>query len=83
MTNPNTSTPSNPFGVLNKSTAASFNEQKNLIKRVLKGQAAQCPSCKQSLKVILPEQVKAEQLAGIYCAKGCTDIELDMEAIAQ
>ena len=76
-----TTASTSPFTVLNQTTAASFNEQKNLIKRVFKGKPVQCPSCKQTLKVVLPEQVKAEQTAGIFCAKGCTDIELDMEAV--
>ena len=77
-----TTASTSPFAVLNQTTATSFNEQKNLIKRVFKGKPVQCPSCKQTLKVILPEQAKAEQAAGIYSAKGCTDIELDMEAVA-
>lgn len=71
-------TSTSPFAVLNQTTATSFNEQKNLIKRVFKGKPVQCPNCKQTLKMVLPEQAKAE----IYCPKGCTDIELDMEAIA-
>lgn len=74
-------TATSPFAVLNQITAASFNEQKNLIKRVFKGKAVQCPHCKQTLKVILPELEKAGQASGIYCAKGCTNIELDMEAV--
>ena len=78
MTNASTS----PFAVLNQSTASSFNEQKNLIKRVFKGKPVQCPSCNQTLKVILPETAKADQAAGIFCPKGCTDIELDIEAVA-
>lgn len=75
------STSTSPFAVLNQTTADSFNEQKNLIKRVFKGKPVQCPSCHQPLKVILPETAKAEQAAGIFCPKGCTDIELDIEAI--
>ncbi|MGL4446206.1 hypothetical protein [Shewanella sp.] len=78
-----TTTTPNPFTLLNQTTTASFNEQKQLIKRVLQGKSVQCPQCKQALTVILPEKANAAHAPGIYCAKGCTDIELDMEAVAQ
>lgn len=75
-------TTNSPFAVLNQTTLTSFNEQKNLIKRVFKGKPVQCAHCQQTLKVILPEHAKANEKAGIFCPKGCTDIELDMEAVA-
>lgn len=75
-------TTTSPFAALNQTTLTSFNEQKNLIKRVFKGKPVQCPHCQQALKVILPEYAKTNEKAGIFCPKGCTDIELDMEAVA-
>ncbi len=76
-----TTASTSPFAELNKSTANSFNEQKNLIKRVLKGQATQCKHCPSPLTLKLPDASKTEQIGRIYCSKGCTDIELDMEAV--
>ncbi|MGL5391547.1 MAG: hypothetical protein ACRDA8_09290 [Shewanella sp.] len=78
-----TTTAANPFSLLNQTTTSSFNEQKQLIKRVLQGKPVQCPTCGQALRVVLPEQASAQQAPGIYCAKGCTDIELDMQAVAK
>ncbi|NMH64606.1 hypothetical protein [Shewanella salipaludis] len=68
------------FAEIGKLTANSFNAQKQLIKRVLKGQSVSCAGCRQPLNVLLPEQLKPGQKPGIFCKKGCTDIELDMEA---
>ena len=75
------------FSQINEPAEKSFNDQKNLIKRVLKGNPSQCPSCKQTLKLQLPPTKKqamkpTDKAAGIYCPKGCTDIELDMEAVS-
>ncbi|TKB47108.1 hypothetical protein [Thalassotalea mangrovi] len=60
---------------LNKQTAKSYNDQKALIKRVLMGKPAKCPNCQQSLQFLAPQD---GSVAKITCAKGCTDIELDL-----
>tara|TARA_R110002126_G_scaffold41187_9_gene120083 strand:+ start:3129 stop:3386 length:258 start_codon:yes stop_codon:yes gene_type:complete len=74
------------FSAINAPTLASFNQQKNLIKRMLKGNNATCSDCNKPLTLQLPPNTKqakpASKAPGIYCAKGCTDIELDMEAVA-
>ncbi|SFD29270.1 hypothetical protein [Pseudoalteromonas denitrificans] len=62
------------FSNLNKQTSKSFNQQKNLIKQLMKGKLMDCPKCKQAIKLYLPEdKVKP----GARCAKGCTDIDLE------
>lgn len=74
------------FSHINKDSAKSFNEQKNLIKRMGKGQRVNCPKCGQSLQLRVPgkqqatEQHGDEPRYGIYCPKKCTDIELEFEA---
>ncbi|MCL1037611.1 hypothetical protein L2725_10770 [Shewanella corallii] len=75
------------FTQINKDSARSFNEQKNLIKRMGKGQRVSCPECGQSLQLRVPgkqqaaeENKSGEQKYGIYCPKKCTDIELEFEA---
>ncbi|MDO6617683.1 MULTISPECIES: hypothetical protein [Shewanella] len=74
------------FSAVNGTTQESFNQQKNLIKRMLKGNSAECSECKKPLTLQLPPNTKkakpTDKAPGIYCAKGCTDIELDMEAVA-
>ena len=74
------------FSAVNGTTLASFNQHKNLIKRMLKGNSATCSECNKPLTLLLPPNThKAkprEKAPGIYCAKGCTDIELDMEAVS-
>ncbi|MCL1048557.1 hypothetical protein L2755_02765 [Shewanella abyssi] len=69
------------FSVINDTTAKSFHEQKNLIKRVFKGNTVLCQTCKQALEMKLPVKGRDETVAGIRCKKGCTDIELDMEIV--
>lgn len=69
------------FSVINDTTAKSFNEQKNLIKRVFKGNTVLCQTCKQVLEMKLPVKGQNETVSGIRCKKGCTDIELDMEIV--
>ncbi|AZG72691.1 hypothetical protein [Shewanella livingstonensis] len=74
------------FSTINDPTLASFNQQKNLIKRMLKGNSATCNDCNKPLTLQLPPNTTkakpADKAPGIYCVKGCTDIELDMEAVA-
>ena len=69
------------FSAINQVTTKSFNEQKNLIKRVFKGKPVQCPICQKTLQVVLPDQAKAGQTPGIFCPTGCTDIELELEMV--
>ncbi|WP_133407534.1 hypothetical protein [Parashewanella tropica] len=68
------------FESINKLTSQSFKQQKGLIKRVLNGKPSQCAECKQPLELVLPEDQKAKS-SGIYCKKGCTDIELELDAV--
>ncbi|WP_411992168.1 hypothetical protein [Agarivorans sp. DSG3-1] len=63
------------FKELNKRSANSYQQQRQLIKQVLAGKLKQCESCKQALFVVLPGQEKAP---GVYCTKGCTAIELEI-----
>ena len=69
------------FSRINKDSTKSFNDQKNLIKRMGKGQQSTCPKCGQILQLRVPgKQLAAEeQKYGIYCPKKCTDIELEFE----
>ena len=69
------------FTHINQTTTQSYNEQKNLIKRVFKGQTVSCKKCGQALLLKLPKTDASAGLSGIYCKKGCTDLELDMEQI--
>ena len=62
------------FSALKKSSSASFNNQKALIKKVMAGRKVQCESCNGELFVVLPDK---SNTPGIYCKKGCTDISLD------
>ncbi len=69
------------FSIKNKLTSQSFNKQKGLIKRILLGKSTTCPECKAELELILPETKNTNKKPGIYCKKGCTDIELELEAV--
>lgn len=65
------------FAAFSKQTAKSFNDQKALIKKVLAGRTMLCPTCQQVLT--FRHQSEQDDLpAKISCAKGCTDIELDV-----
>lgn len=70
------------FSAINKTTAKSFNEQKNLIKRLFKGNSVACEVCKQPLQLVVPSDNQTNGKYGVFCKKGCTDIELEMEVIA-
>jgi hypothetical protein len=65
------------FKQFNQRYAKAYQQQRNLIKQVLAGKSRCCEHCQQALFVVLPGQSKP---AGIYCAKGCTAIELEMAA---
>jgi len=62
------------FSALQKASKESFFQQRRIVKQVLSGQTVLCLKCKQPLLLITPEQGVN---AGIQCAKGCTDIQLD------
>lgn len=64
------------FSAINKSSAKSFNEQKNMIKKIGKGQTVLCSSCSQPLQL----SVSSENETGVRCVKGCTLIGLEVEA---
>ncbi|MEW6998315.1 hypothetical protein AADZ86_11470 [Colwelliaceae bacterium BS250] len=63
------------FSTLNKITAKSFNDQKATIKKVMQGRDIKCKVCHLSLALVTPQQ---SDKPGIFCPKGCTDIELDI-----
>ncbi|MCG9722525.1 hypothetical protein [Shewanella sp. Isolate7] len=69
------------FSAINKSTASSFNEQKNLIKRLFKGNRVDCQTCKQPLQLVVPTEKAQTGHYGVFCKKGCTDIELEIELL--
>ncbi|WP_026972046.1 hypothetical protein [Aliagarivorans marinus] len=56
----------------NRQRSQQFREHQQMLKRLLKGQAQFCPTCRQAL------QVSAHQQGfQIRCAKGCTDLVLE------
>ncbi|WP_076410631.1 hypothetical protein [Shewanella sp. UCD-KL12] len=69
------------FSTINKTTAKSFNEQKNLIKRLFKGNTVLCETCKQPLNLVVPTDTAQTGKYGVFCKKGCTDIELELEMV--
>ena len=79
----------NKFSQLQKSSSHSFNQHKLLIKKLMAGQQVLCQQCKQPLRLNLPSKhhkpntlgsakSKLENISNITCAKGCTDIQLDV-----
>jgi len=63
------------FSSINKSSAKSFNQQKNMIKKIGKGHTVLCATCQQPLQL----SVSSENETGVKCAKGCTSITLEVE----
>jgi len=63
------------FSAINKSTAKSFNVQRNLIKKIGKGEIVLCVTCRQPLTL----SVSSKGEPGISCAQGCTCIALELE----
>jgi hypothetical protein len=66
---------SNTFAQIAKKSTKSYHQQKAFIKKVLVGKVSHCPVCKQVLTVKLTAE---DGQTGIYCAKKCTDIALDI-----
>jgi len=64
------------FSQINKTAAKSFNAQRNLIKKIAKGETVLCASCQQPLTL----SVSTDQEPGVNCQKGCTSITLELEA---
>ncbi|BAJ01280.1 hypothetical protein [Shewanella violacea] len=69
------------FSAINKTTAKSFNAQKNMIKRIFKGNTVLCETCNQPLKLIVPTEKQQTGTYGVFCKKGCTDIELELNMV--
>ncbi len=66
------------FADLKKKSAKSFNHQKALIKKLMAGRAIKCEHCNQPLMLVLPGKVDhSQEVTGIRCEQGCTDIALD------
>jgi hypothetical protein len=63
------------FSAVNNAATRSFNEQRNLIKRIGKGETVLCASCQQPLTL----SVSTEQEPGVNCQKGCTSITLELD----
>ncbi|TEW53487.1 hypothetical protein E2R68_12350 [Psychromonas sp. RZ22] len=63
------------FSQINKIAAKSFNQQRNVIKRLAKGQTVLCEQCQQPLTLT----VLSEGESGVQCNKGCTQINLELD----
>lgn len=63
------------FDALVKASSKSYHQQKNFIKNVLNGKVQQCPTCQQTLTIVLDNSTGSN---GIYCIKKCTDISLEL-----
>ena len=79
----------NKFSQLQKSSSHSFNQHKLLIKKLMAGQKVLCHQCHQALRLNLPSKHNKvntsgsakstlDNISNITCAKGCTDIQLDV-----
>lgn len=64
------------FSQLNRQRAASFNQQKNVLKKLGKGATIFCEHCAQPLALNLATEKK--QKGVVCCPKGCTHIELEL-----
>jgi hypothetical protein len=62
------------FSAFNKNAANSFNQQRNQIKKVLRGDNVLCEHCKQPLALIASDKAHAQ----IGCIKSCTIINMDL-----
>ncbi|PCH97943.1 MAG: hypothetical protein COB83_00555 [Gammaproteobacteria bacterium] len=62
------------FSALQKKSKNSFASQRQLMKKVMAGQTVHCSVCKEPLSLFTPG---SNDISGIRCKKGCTDIQLD------
>lgn len=67
------------FSQINRQTADAFAKQRRIIKDLCCGKQVRCDKCQQNLVMYGPEGGKKGEKPGIYCAKGCTRIELEFE----
>ncbi|NQZ33644.1 MAG: hypothetical protein HRU06_20435 [Oceanospirillaceae bacterium] len=65
------------FSNINKTTTQSFKAQRNLIKKMAKGEQVLCEHCHQPLTLNAPMANNKDIQTGICCKKGCTDIQLE------
>lgn len=67
------------FSALQKESKNSFIKQKQMMKKVMAGQTILCPTCQEPLYLFTPEHYRAlnHEAPGIYCKKGCTELQLD------
>jgi len=63
------------FSQINKTSANLFNEQRNIIKKIGKGETVLCSTCKNPLKLSVSSLGKT----GVSCQKGCTNIDLELD----
>lgn len=63
------------FSALNKNASTSFHQQRNLIKKVFKGDKVSCPTCNQPITMLNSNKEQVH----IGCKKGCTAINMDKE----
>jgi hypothetical protein len=67
------------FAELQKRSKNSFASQRQLMKKVMAGETVLCSICQHPLYIITPEHclTSKNEISGICCNKGCTDIQLD------
>lgn len=65
------------FSKINKLTALSFKEQRQMIKKLGKGDTVLCQLCNKPLTLTSVTKNKDTQNNGVRCQKGCTDISLE------
>ena len=63
------------FSQINKTAAESFNQQRNVIKRLAKGKTVLCEQCQQPLTLTVIDDGES----GVQCSKGCTQINLELD----
>ncbi|EWH04042.1 MULTISPECIES: hypothetical protein [Pseudoalteromonas] len=64
------------FSALNKKTSDSFAKQRNMLKKLAKGHTMHCETCKGVLTLNLQTEQPGKGI--VRCAKGCTDIVLEL-----
>ena len=63
------------FSQINKTAAESFNQQRNVIKRLAKGKTVLCEQCQKPLTLTVIDDGES----GVQCSKGCTQINLELD----